>query len=67
MIGDLIDKQGVRNSKGYPPFCMLCGVSHGWMWQKCVFSFLPGFLFSHRYVGICRIRPGTVFSSTIYV
>jgi hypothetical protein len=21
LIGDLIDKQGVRNSKGYPPFC----------------------------------------------
>lgn len=24
-------------------------------------------LFSHRYVGIGRIRPGTVFSSTVYV
>jgi hypothetical protein len=31
LIGDLIDKQGVRNSKGHPLFCLPCSVSHRWM------------------------------------
>lgn len=36
--------------------------------MKRVFSFLPGVcVFSHRYVAVSRIQPGTVFTSTVYV